>query len=110
VTTVIPFAGNKGQGNTNVAADDSGRSIIAMVQKAAAQAKEDCGRAMDLAHRLSSQLQAAEVRTRELEAEVNHFRERAARAENWLTYIHSEVEQTFFSENERDQGQRRKST
>lgn len=41
-------------------ADDSGRTILAMLQKAADMAKEDCARAMDLAHKLSFQLRAAE--------------------------------------------------
>jgi hypothetical protein len=41
-------------------------------------------------------LRAAEERAREFEAEANHFRERAATAENWLTVIHNGVQQTFF--------------
>jgi hypothetical protein len=56
---------------------------------------------MDLAHNLSSQLRAAEERARELEAEADHFRKRAATAEKWLVAIHNEVEQTFFSEEKR---------
>jgi hypothetical protein len=51
---------------------------------------------MDLAHKLSFQLRAAEDRARELEAEVDYFRERADAAEKWLVLIHDEVEQTFF--------------
>jgi hypothetical protein len=51
---------------------------------------------MDLAHKLSFQLRAAEEKARELEAEANHFRDRAAAAENWLLVIHNEVQQTFF--------------
>ena len=66
-------------------------------QKAAEMAKEDCARAMDLAHKLSFQLRASEERGRELEAEAAHFRDRATRAEAWLLRIHNEVEQTFFS-------------
>src|SRR3954468_12966519 len=65
-------------------------------------AKEDCARAMDLAHKISFQLRASEERGRELEAEVAHFRDRATRAEAWLLRIHNEVEQTFFSKQERE--------
>jgi hypothetical protein len=65
-------------------------------------AKEDCARAMDLAHKLSFQLRAAEERLREAEADAAHFRDRAARAEQWLMRIHNEVEQTFFQKKERD--------
>jgi hypothetical protein len=101
--TIIPFApAPKNQPEANVVADDSGRTIIALLQKASDMAKEDCSRAMDLAHKLSFQLRAAEERTRELEAEAAHFRDRAARAEAWLLRIHNEVEQTFFQKKERD--------
>ena len=51
---------------------------------------------------------AAEERARELEAEASHFRDRAARAEDWLLRIHNEVEQTFFQDKERDSRQPRK--
>lgn len=101
--TVVPFAPNpKGQPDAAIIADDSGRSIVAMLQKAAEMAKEDCARAMDLAHKLSFQLRAAEERARDLEAEATHFRDRAARAEAWLLRIHNEVESTFFQKRERD--------
>jgi hypothetical protein len=99
--TVVPFA-PRSQPDPNIIADDSGRTIVAMLQKAADMAKEDCARAMDLAHKLSFQLRAAEERARELEAEANHFRDRAARAEAWLLRIHNEVEQTFFQKRERE--------
>jgi hypothetical protein len=52
--------------------------------------------------KLSFQLRASEERGRELEAEVAHFRDRATRAEAWLLRIHNEVEQTFFSKQERE--------
>lgn len=95
----------RAQAEANMVADDSGRTILAMLQKAADMAKEDCARAMDLAHKLSFQLRAAEERARDLEAEATHFRDRAARAEAWLLRIHKEVEQTFFQKKEREQRQ-----
>src|SRR5437763_2544067 len=101
--TIVPFApASRGQPEATIVADDSGRSIIALLQKAAEMAKEDCARAMDLAHKLSFQLRAAEERARELEAEATHFRDRAARAEAWLLRIHNEVESTFFQKKDRD--------
>ena len=63
-------------------------------------AKDDCARAMELTHRLTFQLRAAEERVRALEDEVAHFRDRAARAEDWLRHIHRKVEQTFFQKEE----------
>jgi hypothetical protein len=103
---IVQFApAPRAQAEANMVADDSGRTILAMLQKAADMAKEDCARAMDLAHKLSFQLRAAEERARDLEAEAVHFRDRAARAEAWLLRIHKEVEQTFFQKKEREQRQ-----
>ena len=89
-------SGNNGARENSIPADDAGNGIVALLHKAAESAKEDCARAMDLAHKLSFQLRAAEERARELEAEANRFRDRAAVAENWLAVIHDEVQQTFF--------------
>ena len=101
--TIVPFAPTpKGPQDGNSTADESGRTIVALLQKAADMAKEDCARAMDLAHKLSFQLRASEERLRESEAEAAHFRDRASREEAWLIRIHSEVEQTFFQKKERD--------
>ena len=98
--SVVAFApkraGQERAESRRVPADDAGNGIIALLHKAAEAAKEDCARAMNLAHKLSSQLRAAEERSRELEPEANQFRERAATAEKWLVLIHDEVEQTFF--------------
>jgi hypothetical protein len=101
--TIVPFAPTpKGQQDTSAVVDDSGRTIVALLQKAADMANEDCKRAMDLAHKLSFQLRASEERLRDAEAEAAHFRDRAARAEAWLVRIHNEVEQMFFPKRERD--------
>jgi hypothetical protein len=95
--TIVSFAPIlDGQSDANIVADDSGRAIVALLQKAAEMADGDCARAMDLAHKLSSQLQVAEERASELEAESANFRNRAVRAEEWLQHIHNEVEQAFF--------------
>jgi hypothetical protein len=100
--TIVSFAPIlDGQSDANIVADDSGRAIVALLQKAAKMADGDCARAMDLAHKLSSQLQAAEERASDLEAEAAHFRNRAVRAEEWLQHIHSEVEQAFFRKKDR---------
>jgi hypothetical protein len=114
--TVIPFApAPKAVPEGNLVAEDSGRAIIALLQKAADMAKEDCARAMDVAHKLSFEIRTVEERARaaeaeaahfrdrtaHAEAEAGHFRDRATRAEAWLMRIHSEVEQAFFQKNER---------
>jgi hypothetical protein len=43
-------------------ADDAGRGIVALVQKGADLTKADCNRAIQLAHRLTSELRTAEER------------------------------------------------
>jgi hypothetical protein len=93
----------KGAAKCYYGADDAGRGIVALVQKAADLAKADCNRAMNLAHRLSSELRAAEERAREFEAQANYFRDRAAHAEKWLVRIRREVEETFFETKEQQQ-------
>jgi len=93
---VVPFSQNP----TPTVVDESGRSIVAMLERAGDMAKDDCARAMDLAHRLTFQLRDAEERVRELETEAAHFRDRATRAEDWLQHIHREVEQAFFQKKE----------
>jgi hypothetical protein len=101
-TAIVPFAPvSKGQPDANIVADDSGRAIVVLLQKAAEMAKDDCDRAIAMAHKLSFQLRAAEERARELEVEVAHFRDRATRAEEWLLRIHNEVENTFFQKEDR---------
>src|SRR5262245_43139708 len=93
---VVPFTPTpKNQPEANIVADDSGRAIIALLERAAEMAKSDCTQAMELAHKLSLQLRAAEERCRRLEEDAAHFRDRAGRAEQWLLRIHNEVEQTF---------------
>ena len=91
--SVVAFASKNGPPDE---ADDAGHRIIALLEEAADMAKQDCQRAMDLAHKLTSQLRAAEERAAEFEAEAIHFRGRADRAEDWLAHIHSHVEKTFF--------------
>jgi hypothetical protein len=102
-TTIVPVATTaKEQSEANVVADASGRGILALIQKASDMAREDCARAMDMAHKLSFQMRAAEERVRELESETAHYRDRAARAEAWLERIRNEVDQMFFHPKERE--------
>jgi len=72
--------------------DDAGQAIVAQIRTAADLANQDCDRAMSLAHKLSMELRAAEDRTHELRAEVELWRTRATRAEDWLRTIQKEVE------------------
>ena len=102
-SSVIAFGPKKAPTDATIVADDAGRGIVALVQKAADLAKADCNRAMDLAHRLSSELRTVQERAREFEAQANYFRDRAAHSEEWLVRIRHEIQETFFDPKEPQQ-------
>jgi DNA repair ATPase RecN len=95
---VIPFAPSLREQRPNEGdpIDRSGQAIVEMLQDAVDVAKQNCERAMDIAHKLSLQLRAAEDRIAQLEGDVRHYQDRAARAEKWMSRIHSEIEDRFF--------------
>jgi hypothetical protein len=99
---IVPFAPASRAPDPNVVdtLDDAGRTVMGLLQHAATTAKENCGRALGVAHGLSLQLRETEDRLRELEAELHHFQERAIRAENWLRRISKEIENRFFEQKE----------
>ena len=73
--------------------------MLTLLQEAVGVAKQNCERAMEVAHKLSEQLRAAEDRVAQLEGEIQDFQERAARAEKWMHRIHAEIEDRFFKDN-----------
>src|SRR5215469_18548731 len=78
--------------------DSAGQAILKLLHKAADAAEGNNRQALETAQRLSSQLRAAEDRIAELEAEVQQYRERAERAENWLHKISAEIEDRLISQ------------
>jgi hypothetical protein len=58
-------------------------------------AEENSRHALDTAKKLSHQLGAAEDRVAALEAEVEAYRDRAVRAEQWLHKVYTEIEDRF---------------
>jgi hypothetical protein len=77
--------------------EESGQAIVEKIRQAAALSNENCDRALDLAHKLSIQLRAAEDRIYQLEAEVKQLQDRAARAEKWLQLIEKEIEEKLIA-------------
>ena len=77
--------------------EDPRHAIVAQIRTAADLAKEDCDRAMSLAHKLSMELRAAEDRTQRMTREVEHWRDRAACAEQWLRTIQQEIEEKLLA-------------
>jgi hypothetical protein len=72
--------------------DAAGHALIALLQSAAENSNAEYDRATINASRLANELRAVEDRIRQYEAEAAHFRERAARAEEWLKRIAREIE------------------
>ena len=78
----------------------AGQAIIKLLHKAAGAAEANSRQALETAQKLSSQLRAAEDRIAELEAEVQHYREKSERAEEWLRKISMEIEDRLINEPE----------
>jgi uncharacterized protein YlxW (UPF0749 family) len=94
---VLKFVPKERPGSYGLQVEEAGEAIIAKIQKAADLSNENCDRAMKLAHKLSMQLRAAEEQINQLEAEVELFRDRAARAERWLQTIEKEIEEKLIA-------------
>ena len=94
---VLKFAPKEKGTNRAAQLDDAGQAIVAKIRTAADLVKEDCDRAMSLAHKLSMELRAAENRTQQMAREVEHWQERAARAEQWLRTIQQEIEEKLLT-------------
>jgi hypothetical protein len=101
---VIPFApGDREWPKADDQVDKSGQAIIGLLDQAARAAKEDCDRAFELAHKLSIQLREAEDRATQLQSQVEHFQDRALKAENWMLRIYKEIEDKFLAQREHGQ-------
>ena len=96
VKKIVPFDLKAKEVRDGDAVDRTGQAIVSLLQEAAETANSKCDRAMDLAHKLSMELQAAEERIRELELEMRRYQDRAQRAEQWLVRIRNDIEQKFF--------------
>jgi chromosome segregation ATPase len=76
--------------------ESAGATILGLLNQAAEAATANTQHALDVAHKLSRQLRAAEERIADLEANLKDYKERAERAESWLNLISSEIQQKFF--------------
>jgi cell fate (sporulation/competence/biofilm development) regulator YmcA (YheA/YmcA/DUF963 family) len=72
--------------------ETAGQAILKLLHKAADATEGNRRQALATAQKLSSQLRAAEDRIAQLEAEVQHYREKSDRAEAWLRKISTEIE------------------
>jgi hypothetical protein len=94
---VVKFEPKRQPRSYDTTVEEAGQAIVAKNLRTAELANETCDRAMKLAHKLSLELRAAEDRINQLEAEVQLFRDRAARAEGWLQTIYKEIEEKLIA-------------
>jgi hypothetical protein len=98
--TVVPFSPTEREGFSNDdPLDKAGHTVMGLLQQAAGTAAHNCQQALDVAHKLSLQLRAAEDQLKALEAEVRHYQDRAKRAEQWLLRIAEEIGEKFLDLN-----------
>ena len=79
----------------------AGQTILGLLNRVADVADENSKHALEIAHKLSRQLRAAEDRIADLEADLRHYQSRAEQAEQWLQHIATEIEQRFFGNAEK---------
>jgi cell fate (sporulation/competence/biofilm development) regulator YmcA (YheA/YmcA/DUF963 family) len=82
--------------------DSAGQAILKLLHKAAGVAEANSRHAAEAAQKLSRQLREAENRIGELEAEVQLYREKAERAEQWLHKISTEIEERLIRQPEEE--------
>ena len=82
--------------------DAAGQTILKLLHKAAGVAEANSRHTLEMAHKLSHQLRAAENRIGELEAEVQLYREKSERAEQWLHKIFVEIEERLIRQPEEE--------
>jgi predicted nucleic acid-binding Zn-ribbon protein len=87
--------------------DSAGQAILKLLHKAAGKADANSRRALETAQKLSSQLEAAKDRIVGLEAELQLYREKADRAEEWLSKITTEIEDRLVNQPEEKRRLRR---
>jgi septal ring factor EnvC (AmiA/AmiB activator) len=94
---VVPFAPVPQRPSSSDALDNAGQNVLTLLQQAADISEQNSQHALDIAHKLSVQLRAAEDRIKDLEAELFQCQSRADRAERWLHQISAEIKKRFFS-------------
>ena len=103
--SAISLAHDGAASNDGGQLDSAGQAILKLLHKAAGAADANSRQALETAQKLSSQLRAAEDRVAELEAQVQQYRERAERAEEWLRKISTEIEDRLINESDQKRWQ-----
>jgi hypothetical protein len=75
--------------------DRAGQEILGLLQRAATVAEKNSQHALGIAHKLSLELRASEDHIKKLEAELQYYKDRSGRAEDWLRQISAQIEVQF---------------
>jgi len=75
--------------------DRTGQAILGLLQRAAGIAEKNSQHALGVAHKLSLELRASEDHIKKLEAELQYYKDRCNRAEEWLRQISAQIEMRF---------------
>ena len=75
--------------------DRAGQEILGLLQRAATVAEKNSQHALGIAHKLSLELRAAEDHIKKLEADLQYYKDRSSRAEEWLRQISAQIEMQF---------------
>src|SRR6185437_7785749 len=100
MTNYSQFESTMSHGEDAGQLDSAGQAILKLLHKAADTAEANSRKASETAQRLSNQLSSAEDRIVELEAQVQQYRDRAERAEEWLRKISTEIEDRLITTSE----------
>ena len=107
--TLIRFEPNAKSVTDNASQlDQAGQKILQLLHRAAGVAEDNSRHALEMAQELSQQLRAAEERIAELDAEIDTYRDRADRAEQWLHRVYSEIEDRFLRQIDHRRGHGRR--
>ena len=87
--------------------DSAGQAVLKLLHKAAGVAEANSRHALETTQKLSRQLREAENRIEELEAEVQLYREKAERADQWLHKISKRLRNGSFGRRKRNDGKYR---
>jgi molecular chaperone GrpE (heat shock protein) len=81
--------------------DSAGEAILKLLHRAADVADANSRQASDTAQKLANQLREAERQIAKLQAEVQRYRDRSERAEQWLRRIYKDIEDRLIRQPDR---------
>jgi len=98
--SAIPLAQHSAASIDGGRFDAAAHVILKLLHKTAGAAEANTRRVLARSEQLSNELHAAHNRITELEGEIQHYREKSERAEEWLRKISTEIEHRLIDQPE----------